>query len=142
MSRMVEHHLRPSQMAQDGETPSRKAMYRYYRDLGDAAIDTLFLNLADYLAARGPELQSEEWVEHCRVIGHILRGGTVGETQESMPKLIDGNDIMEFFTIGPGPQVGLLLTKVHEAQAGGEIATREEALGLVESCLRLGDSVA
>ena len=52
---MIEHHLRPSQMAQRGEMPTARAVYRYFRDLGDAAIDTLYLNLADYLAARGPQ---------------------------------------------------------------------------------------
>ena len=69
---MVHHHLRPSQMAHMDELPTRKAIYRYYRDVGDAAIDTLFLNMADYLAARGPQLGSDEWSAHRRVIQSIM----------------------------------------------------------------------
>ena len=30
--------------------PSKRAIYRYFRDLDDVAIDTLYLCLADYLA--------------------------------------------------------------------------------------------
>ena len=51
---MVEQHLRPSQLAQRGELPTARAIYRYYRDLKDVAVDTLYLCMADYLAARGP----------------------------------------------------------------------------------------
>ena len=132
---MIKHHLRPSQMAHDGDLPTGKAIYRYYRDVGDAAVDTLYLNMADYLAARGPRLQPEDWSEHCRVIGHVLGGGLEQKVPESLPKLIDGHDIMEALSLTPGPQVGLLLDAAHEAQAGGEIGSREEALKLVKSML-------
>ena len=75
VSCLVQHHLRPSQVSQSGELPTPKAVYRYYRDVGDAAIDTLYLNLADFLAARGPGLSEADWAGHCRLIGHILQEG-------------------------------------------------------------------
>ena len=56
----VKHHLRPSQMSQVGH-PSRRAIYRYFRDIGEAGIDILFLNLADHLATRGPHLSLAHW---------------------------------------------------------------------------------
>ncbi len=136
--RLVEHHLRPSQMAQIGELPSSRAMYRYYRDVGDAAIDTLYLNIADYLAARGPHLSEPEWAEHCRVIGHILGDGSARRAPRGLPKLIDGHDIMQTFSLSPGPPIGFFLELVREAQASGEIASRDEALELVNSKLRSG----
>ena len=132
---LVHHHLRPSQMAQKDELPTGKAIYRYYRDLGDAAIDTLYLNMADYLAARGPQLRRREWQEHCRVIGHILREGREQEIPESHPMLIDGHDVMQALSLSPGPKVGALLSVVHEAQAVGDVATREEALELARVTL-------
>ena len=67
---LVQNHLRPGQMAQQGELPTGKAVFRYFRDLGDAAIDTLYLNMADYLAARGPKLSRREWSKYCLIIGH------------------------------------------------------------------------
>ena len=139
---MVQHHLRPGQMSQKGELPTGRAIYRYFRDAGDAAIDTLYLNMADYLAARGPYLQRDEWLEYLRVIGHILREGLDTKAPESLPKLIDGHDIMAEFSVGPGPRIGTLLDIVQEAQSSAEIATKEEALELVKSRLGQGEAGA
>ena len=139
---MVHHHLRPSQMAHGDELPTRKAIYRYYRDTGDAAIDTLFLNMADYLAARGPQLGSGEWSAHCRVIESILNESLEGEAHEPLPKLITGHDIMGTFAVGPGPGVGRLLDLAREAQASGEITTREEALELINANMKSGGTGA
>ena len=139
---MVNHHLRPSQMAQRDELPTRKAIYRYYRDVGDAAIDTLFLNMADYLAARGPQLGREEWYAHCRVIQSIMSENLAGKAHEPLPKLITGHDIMSAFAVGPGPRVGRLLELAREAQASGEVTNREEALELINANLDSGGNVA
>ena len=135
---MVHHHLRPGQMAQKGELPTGKAIYRYFRDVEDAAKDTLYLNMADYLAARGPNLEEQEWSEHCRTIGHILSEGIERKAPETLPKLITGHDIMKAYSINSGPQVGALLRLVYEAQANGDINTPEEALDLVKVNLKSG----
>lgn len=139
---MVRHHLRPGQMSPAGEMPTGRAVYRYFRDVDGAAIDTLYLNLADYLAARGPQLRPQEWSDQCGVIGHILREGLEGKAPESLPNLVDGHAIMDAFCLSPGPKVGFLLGVVREAQAGGEIATVEEALDLVRANLDSGDGRA
>ena len=139
---MVDHHLRPGQMAQGDQMPTGRAIYRYFRDVGDAAIDTLYLNMADYLAARGPKLREPEWREYSRTIRHILNEGLQRKAPESLPKLIDGHDIMKAFSLEPGPEVGRLLDLVREATAGGDVKTPEEALGLVKACLRLGEQSA
>jgi len=139
---MVQHHLRPSQMAPNGEMPSGKAIYRYFRDVGVAAIDTLYLNLADYLAARGPKLEEEEWKEYCSMISWILNEGIKSKAPDNLPKLITGHDIMDVYGLGPGPELGSLLKLVYEAHANGEIDTRVEALKLVKSNLRTGGSGA
>jgi hypothetical protein len=47
------------------------------------------------------------------------------------PKLIDGHDLINIFGLSPGPKIGQLLEAVHEAQASGELATREEALAYI-----------
>ena len=53
---MIEEHLRPTNMSYNLDLPTPRAIYRYYRDLEDVAIDTLYLAMADYLAAKGPEI--------------------------------------------------------------------------------------
>lgn len=127
---LVYHHLRPVQMANEG-LPTQRAVYRYFRDTGDAGIDILLLALADYLASRGPLASVEEWNSHCRVINHILHEHQKQRTKILPVKLVDGRDIMNAFDLAPGPLVGELLAAVNEAHASGEISTREEALALV-----------
>ncbi len=132
---MVENHLRPTQMSQGGELPTPKAVYRYFRDVEDVAIDTLYLNLADHLAARGPDLEMEGWLRHVGIVKHILEVGTREQSPEKMPRLITGNDLIHEFGITPGPLIGALLEGVKEAQAGREIDTREKALAWAKSRL-------
>ena len=129
--RMIEHHLRPGQLSRDREMPTPRAIYRYFRDTCDAGIDTIFLNLADHLAARGPMMELESWREHAGVMTFVLEERFREESVVSPPKLIDGHDLMNTFGILPGPRVGELLEAVREAQAAGEVATREEALDFV-----------
>ena len=142
VSGMVRHHLRPGQMAQGDDLPSARAVYRYYRDVGDVAIDTVYLNLADYAAARGPMLGEEEWAERCRTAAHILKAGAAPERPAAPRPLIDGHDIMDVFSLEPGPAVGAMLETVREAQAAGEVGSKEEALELVREKLKTGDAGA
>jgi len=128
VSGLVRHHLRPKQMAEPGAMPSRRALFRYYREVGEAAIATLYLNMADYLAARGPLLERDEWREHCDLMAYILNA--TFETPAA-PRLINGSDVMGEFGIGPGPLVGKLLNAVAEAQAADEVETRDDAMRLV-----------
>jgi poly(A) polymerase len=128
---MVRHHLRPTQMSQGVDLPSQRATYRYFRDLGEAAIDTLYLNMADYLAAKGSSIEIDDWQGHCRLIDHILHRSLDQEgTPQKTPRLLDGHLLMEALGLSPGAQVGRLLEAIQEAHGAGEIATQEEALQL------------
>lgn len=131
---MVKAHLRPVQMAQEGP-PTRRAIYRYFRDCGEAAVPTLFLSLADHLATVGPGLNMDGWRQHVALINYILAERFKEEGAISPPKLITGNDLMTELKISPGPLVGRLLEMVREAQAAGEVSTREEALDLARAHL-------
>jgi len=135
VSKMVEQHLRPSNMHQGVDLPTNRAIYRYFRDLGDVAIDTLYLAMADYLAARGPEIVPEDWARHARMITHILHGG-IEQTKPDRPaRLVTGHDLMQRFSLVPGPQIGVMIGQISEAQAAGEITTSEQALSLASEIL-------
>lgn len=133
VGKMVEHHMRPGQMG--GEKPSRRAIYRYFRDTGDVGIETIFLNLADHLSARGPYLELEEWREHAQSLAYVLEERFKEESVVALPKLISGHDLIDIYGMTPGPQVGEILEAVREAQADGEVATREDALSFVQKRL-------
>ena len=131
---IVRYHLRPGQMSHD-ELPSPRAIYRYFRDIGEAGIDVLFFSLADHLATRGPQLILARWQEHAQMVEYVLaqrfqEGGLVVP-----PKLIDGHDLINVFGMSPGPKVGQLLEAVSEAQAVGELTTRQEALAYIRERL-------
>ena len=132
---MVEQHLRPSQLAQKGEMPTARAVYRYYRDLQDVAIDTLYLSMADYLAARGPELELENWGAHCDRVRYTLAEGRAQKAPERRERLLTGHDLMALFNLPSGPELRPLLEMVQESGAAGEVKTREEAVILVSHVL-------
>ena len=134
---MVRHHLRPAQMSHNG-LPTRRAIYRYFRDTGEAGIDTLFLSLADHLATRGPQLEMAQWQKHTQLVAHVIGQRFQEESSVSPPKLVDGHDLISIFGMSPGPRIGELLETVREAQAAGELTTREEALSYIDSLLKEG----
>ena len=130
---MIRYHLRPLQMSQN-ELPTRRAIYRYFRDSGEAGIDILFLSLADHLATRGPHLNLAQWQEHAQMVEYVLAQRFQEETLVVPPKLIDGHDLINIFGLSPGPKIGELLEAVREAQVAGELTTKEEALAYI-NCL-------
>ncbi len=127
----VRYHLRPTQISQQG-LPSRRAIYRYFRDTAEASTDILFLSLADHLATRGPNLDLTAWQEHTELVNCVISQHLKEESVARPPKLIDGHDLINIFGLRPGPEIGELLELVREAQASGEISSREEALSLIK----------
>ncbi|MDE2779572.1 MAG: HD domain-containing protein [Chloroflexota bacterium] len=132
VARMVEHHLRPSQLRHGDEDPTPRAVHRYYRDVNDVAVDTIYLALADYLAAKGPEIVADRWASHARMLGNLLHAGRKQAPAEGARRLVTGHDLMQRLNLPPGPEIGRLLEQIDEARAAGEISTREEALALAD----------
>ena len=138
VSDMVRHHLRPAHMMQGVEyLPTRRAIYRFFRDVGDVAVDTMYLSQADYLAARGPELNPDQWANRARMTGHVIQSGF--QQAEAGPglRLLNGNELIEQLHLSPGPVIGRLLERIEEARGAGEISTRDEALALASEALDL-----
>jgi len=132
---LIHEHLRPGMLAAPGEAPTRRALYRFFRDLGDAAADVLILNLADHAAARGPLLTLAEWQAHVDYAAWVLRMLYADNQVARPPRLLNGNDLMVELGLRPGPVLGRLLETIREAQAAGEVESREEALLLARQAL-------
>ncbi|HUT96514.1 MAG TPA: HD domain-containing protein [Dehalococcoidales bacterium] len=131
---VINYHMRPGQMSQQG-MPTRRAIYRYFRDCGEAGIDILFLSLADHLATRGPNLDMAGWREHGRMVEYVLEKHFEQQELVEPARLVDGNDLINVFGLTPGPALGEILEAVREAQASGELADREEALDYIRQRL-------
>lgn len=128
---VIEQHMRPTQMSREA-LPTPRAIYRFFRDTGDAGIDILFFSLADHLAARGPTLDIGHWREHTGMIEYVVNQRLERETVTLSSKLVDGNDLIEKFGLKPGPELGEILEALREAQAVGEVNSREEAFDFVK----------
>ena len=141
VAEMVLHHLRPSQLRHGSKMPSPRAIFRYYRDVGEAAVDTLYLAMADVLAARGPDLSPERWANYARMVAAVLESGTEQPGKRTgNPPLINGHDLMDALDLPPGPRIGSLLERLREAEAVGEISSREDAMKLAARLTELGDN--
>ena len=122
--------------AETESMPTKRAVYRFWRDLEGVAPDTLFLSLADYLAARGPELVLKDWAGVTGIAGAILADGFVTPGASKPFLLLDGNEIMAEFGLTPGPEVGRLLETLREAEATGQVQDREQAFGYLRRLVR------
>jgi hypothetical protein len=122
-------HFFTSRIEGDGQEPSRKAIYRYFRDAGEAGIDLVLLGLADLRGIYDHTLTQETWVAALDVARILLEN--YWEKREQVvapPRLLDGNELMHELNLQPGRIIGQLLEAIREGQATGKVETREQAL--------------
>jgi poly(A) polymerase len=131
---IVKNHMRVHFMADrlldaQEKAPSRRAIYRFFADTGSAGVDLCLLSLADTRGTYGVTLQQEIWqaeLETCRSLLEAYWERT--EEVVAPPRLLSGDDLIKLFGLKPGKEIGRILGSVREAQAAGEIGSREEAL--------------
>ncbi len=131
--KVVLYHMRPILLAKDEHPPSRRAVYRFFRQSGEAGVGVCLLSLADVLGIYGYTLPPMQWSRHLDVIRQLL--GAWWEEKPpiiSLPPLLDGNELMRQFDLQPGPIVGKILEGIREAQAAGEVQDKTAALLLAE----------
>ena len=122
-------HFFTSRLEGEKRDPSRKAIYRFFRDAGEAGVDLVLLGLADLRGTQGHTLSQETWTAALD-IARILFENYWEKPEEvvSPPRLLDGNELMKELNLKPGRVVGQLLETIRENQAAGKISTREEAI--------------
>lgn len=124
---IVRHHMRPWQLAKSGDLPSKRAVYRFWRAAGDAGVDICLLSIADLMAIYGHTLPQELLEHHIEVVRTLLEAYWERPEEIRPQALLNGNDLMEMFGLSPGPRIGELLESLWEAQAVGEVGTKEQA---------------
>jgi hypothetical protein len=105
--------------------PSKRTVYRFWRQAGDAGIDACLLTIAEYLAARGFHLDTPAWTALLQTIGALFDGY---DNAMNLTPLVTGDDVMAALGIEPGPRVGQVLEALREAQALEEIQSPQDAL--------------
>ena len=129
LTMLVRQHMRIHHLAHSAELISRKALYRYFRDLGEVGVDLVLFSLADKLATYGVTINSDGWQQELHVCRQLLDAWYDRREEILQPaRLINGSDLMQSLDLQPGPLVGILLEEIREAQAAGQVTTRTEAL--------------
>jgi tRNA nucleotidyltransferase/poly(A) polymerase len=138
LKNVVRNHMRPAQLARDQDKLSRRAIYRFFYDTGSSGIDICLISLADFLGKYEHSLPIDKWVKLLVVVRELMESWwDYPQERISPPVLINGRELMAEFNLPPGPLIGDLLEAVKEAQAIGEVNTREEAAALIKNKLRL-----
>jgi tRNA nucleotidyltransferase/poly(A) polymerase len=141
VKRVCVQHMRPMGLFITGDAPSRRTLFRFYRDLDDAAPATILLFLADFLGARGKEVDLEELDAAVDHLDAYLQPFMEQDEKPPIPTpLLNGNDIIQLFDAPKGPTIGRLISALQEAQAAGEVETREQAIGYIENLLETEDN--
>ena len=125
-------HMRP--MVLNEQLISKRAAYRLYRKFRTDIFGLLLLHLADLAASRGPARTPEAEETACNSVSKALE--ICSELEKAPPTpLLRGRDLMSFFGLAPGPQLGRILNHLAELQAEGKITSTEEAMAAVRKYL-------
>ena len=138
VQRMCKGHMRPMSLFISRTLPSRRALFRFYRDMEDAAPAIILLFIADFLGAYDDDVDMNILDE---ALDHAVAWLQPFVADDVIPSpLLSGDEIIQLFDLKPGPQIGRLIEALQEAQAAGEVHTREDAVHFLESQLASGEA--
>ena len=116
------HHMRIGNLTSAEELTDRAA-WRFFRDLGDDAIDLIVLSVTDaYTYPKGKTRTLH------KIMANKLLNKFYRQKEKVVPKkLLNGYEIMKILKIPESPLVGKILEKLEEAQVLKKIKTKNEA---------------
>jgi poly(A) polymerase len=137
---VIRNHMRIllhiNRFIREGKLPSRRAVYRFFRDVGSAGVDVCLLALADLMATYEQTLPQETWAAALDVVRLLLENWFEKPSESITPALLlNGKDLMRELNLKPGKKIGEMLEAIREAQAMGTISTRAEALQIAREKL-------
>jgi poly(A) polymerase/tRNA nucleotidyltransferase (CCA-adding enzyme) len=141
----VRTHMRPHHLHTSfaGQPISRRAMFRFFRDVGGKhsgigpGLDAILVALADRLSVT-QDIPPDDtgYVEH---LGQLLQFAFEYGGQITQP-LVDGHTLMRRLSVAPGPRLGALVEHLMEVQAEGEIRSEEDAISEAARWLEQGET--
>ncbi|MCK4809695.1 MAG: CCA tRNA nucleotidyltransferase [Candidatus Omnitrophica bacterium] len=134
LKKMIFWHLRPGYLA-DEVTPSRRAIYRFFRDTQEEGAGVIILSLADWRATRGPLTDRKRRAKHEKVMLRLINKCFQEKEKKPLPKIINGFEIMKKFKLEPSLLIGKVLKKIKEEQALGNVSNKREAYALAKTMI-------
>jgi len=116
-------------------------VYRYFREFGEAGVEGVFLALALFLVGEEKTSLQTSWPDQLDTARYLLEGWWEKREQwVDPPGLLNGNDLQENLGLDPGPEIGILLEQLREAQVRDGIQTRDEALDYLKKIIQAKDT--
>ena len=133
VSFMIKNHIYPSNVLAAPDL-NEKVMMRYLRKMENDVIDNIILAKADRLSALGEDITDEIVKENLDGLDKLLNFYLEKrDTMKPLPKLLDGNEIMELKGIKPSPLLGEIVNALNEAQLNGDVVTKDDAVCFVKN---------
>ncbi|NIS79147.1 MAG: HD domain-containing protein [Anaerolineales bacterium] len=127
-AQIVRHRHRFERMERN-QPATPRSIYRFFRVTRNAGVEIVLLALADFLGTFATPAPQDAWESHVE-LGKLLLKAVFTEKDSLLnpPTLLSGSELMQDLGLDPGPEVGKLLEAIREAQAAGEVVSREQAL--------------
>jgi len=130
VSRLIRHHMRPLNLSAPGG-PSKRALYRYCRDLKDAVPESIVLSLAD-AKATSEVMPAEGFTDTQKISGQVLDYYYGKFLKTEAKPFVTGKDLIAR-GMKSGPKFREILDDIKERQAEGTLKDRQEALEYLKS---------
>jgi len=124
---MVLWHLRPGYLS-NFRQPTRRALFRYFRDTAEESVSIALLSWADQRSARGPLTSGNDQIHHEHICRELIAEYFQRKNQKPFVRLINGHDLIRRLRLEPSPVFARILRGVEEQQITGKIKTKNEAL--------------
>ncbi|MBU2575104.1 MAG: HD domain-containing protein [Elusimicrobia bacterium] len=156
VSKLIGQHLRPGNLASN-DLISDRAMFRFFRAMGEYAVPLLVLSWADHASyitqaqlrsiknkikekpfpiPKGglPQNGIKKTLRFLEVLNLLFEVYISKNIKLKTARLIDGHDVLRTLKMKEGPAIGEILEKVSLRQFEGKINTRRQALNYLKSC--------
>jgi hypothetical protein len=127
--RVIRGHGMPAILSKS-DNLTKRTIYRFLRDTGDAAPGILLLSLADVLAKGDPLIDQQVWGTRINTVRALLNAYYTDDPPTHQAPLLRGDEISSLLGIEPGPVIGRIIVELNEAQAVGELKSHLEAIEL------------
>ena len=126
---LVRYHMQPLYFYTDKKV-SNKAIYNFFKKVGDLAPDIIFISALDVGSTRRLNGQVNKAISYWEYINTLLNKYYNMQSKLIEP-LLNGKEIMEILDIKEGPKIGNIIEKLKEAQALGKVEEKDEAIKFI-----------
>ncbi len=133
IQKIIKNHIYPAGVVTSDDA-GEKAYLRFYRKMGDDVIDLIAVAYADRMSALGADVTQEMIEKNINGLKKLLEGYLQLKNElKPLPKLLDGNEIMQILNIPASKELGEIIEQLKEAQISSEVTTKQEAIKYIKN---------